>query len=61
MNEAHRRRLTKYRLNLTEAKEQAPNKQQWRIIIHNIVNGIVAPTATYWVSGHPQPAHARGP
>ena len=24
--------LAKHRLNLTEAKEQAPNKQQWRII-----------------------------
>ena len=47
--------LAKHRLNLTEAKEQAPNKQQWRIIIHNVVNGMLAPTATYSLHGRPQP------
>ena len=47
--------LAKHRLNLSEAKEQVPNKQQWRIITHNVVNGIVAPAATYWLRGRPQP------
>ena len=47
--------LAKHSLNLTEAKEQAPNKQQWRIITHNVVNGIVAPTTTYWLRSRPQP------
>ena len=47
--------LAKHRRNLTEAKEQAPNKQQWRIITQNVVNGITAPTAMYWLRGRPQP------
>ena len=38
--------LAKRRLYLTEAKEQAPNKQQWRIITYNAVNGIVTSIAT---------------
>ncbi|CAF1481457.1 unnamed protein product [Adineta ricciae] len=39
-----------------EAKEKALDKQQWKVTTHNVVNGIVAPTAAYWPRGQPPPS-----
>ncbi|CAF0987987.1 unnamed protein product [Adineta ricciae] len=47
--------LEKHRLSPVEPKEQALDKQQWKVITHKVINGIVAPTAAYWLRGRPPP------
>ena len=47
--------LARHRLSPVEAKERALNKQQWKVITRNVINGVVAPTAAYWLRDRPPP------
>ena len=47
--------LARHGLSSIEAKERTLNKQQWKTITRNTINGVVASTAAYWLRGRLSP------